>query len=239
MAGNQRRTQILAIAAFAAVVVVALIAFSVSGSDDEGSDGGQGIEESAAETTALLKGIPQSGTVLGDPDAPATLVEFADLQCPFCAEFATGTLPAVIEDFVRPGDLALDFQALTFIGPDSEQAARMAEAAGLQDQLWQFVDVFYANQGTENSGYVDEDFLVEIGSAIGDLDAEAALADSDSPEVDAALAAASSLADEFGVDSTPSFVISPKRGEPRRLEVASLDPEEFTAALEAALGNRQ
>jgi protein-disulfide isomerase len=238
VAGSQRRTQILTIAAFAAVVVIALVVFSVSGSD-EGSEGGQGIEQSASEAVTLFDGIPQSGTVLGDRSAPATLIEFADLQCPFCADFATGTLPAVVEDFVRPGDLALDFQALTFIGPDSEQAARMAEAAGLQDRLWQFVDVFYANQGTENSGYVDEDFLTEIGSAIPGLDAEAALADSASPEVDAALAAARSSADRFGVDSTPSFVITPEGGEPRRLEVASLEPDEFTAALEAALGKQR
>jgi protein-disulfide isomerase len=238
MAGNPRRTQILAIAAFAAVVLVVLIVVNVSGSDD-GSGGEGGIETSAAEAIALFEGIPQSGTVLGDPEAPATLTEFADLQCPFCAEFATEALPAVVEDFVRPGELALDFQALTFIGPDSEEAARMAEAAGLQDQLWQFVDVFYANQRTENSGYVDDGFLTEIGSALPDLDVEAALADRDSPDVDATLAAARKLADQLGVDSTPSFVLTPKGGEPRLLEVASLEPEEFTAALEAVLGNGQ
>jgi protein-disulfide isomerase len=238
MAGSPRRTQILAIAAFAAVVIVVLIAVNVSGTDD-GSGGAGGIETSAAEATALFEGIPQSGTVLGAPEAPATLTEFADLQCPFCAEFATEALPAVVEDFVRPGELALDFQALTFIGPDSEEAARMAEAAGLQDQLWQFVGVFYANQGTENSGYVDEGFLTEIGSALPDLDVEAALVDRDSPDVDAALAAARKLADELGVDSTPSFVLTPKGDQPRLLEVASLDSEEFTAALEAALGNGQ
>ena len=238
MAGSPRRTQILAITAFAAVVIVVLIAVNVSGTDD-GSGGEGGIETSAAEATALFEGIPQSGTVLGNPEAPATLTEFADLQCPFCAEFATEALPAVVDDFVRPGELALDFQALTFIGPDSEEAARMAEAAGLQDQLWQFVGVFYANQGTEISGYVDEGLLTEIGSALPDLDAEAALADRDSPDVDAALAAARKLADELGVESTPSFVLTPKGGQPRLLEVASLGSEEFTAALEAVLGNGQ
>jgi protein-disulfide isomerase len=238
MAGDQRRTQILAIAAFAAVVVVALIVFSVSGSDD-GSGEGAGIEESAADADALFDGIPQSRNVLGEPDAPATMIEFADMQCPFCAEFATRALPTVVEDFVRPGDLALDFQPLTLIGPDSEQAARMAEAAGLQDRLWQFVDVFYANQGEENSGYVDDDFLLEIGTAIPGLDAEAALADSDSPEVDAALVAARDQADQLGFNATPSFAISRDGGEPRPLAVSSLDPEEFSAALEAALGNPQ
>jgi protein-disulfide isomerase len=232
-AHRHRKVQLAAIAVFAVIVLGVAIAISQSGDDDPGGSTGDDT------SSGLFAGLPQRGALLGEVDAPATMIEFADPQCPFCAEYTLEALPAVVDEFVRPGELALEFEPLTFIGPDSEEAARMVVAAGEQDLMWQFVDVLYASQGTENSGYVDEDFLVEIGSAIGDLDAEAALADSDSPEVDAALAAASSLADEFGVDSTPSFVISPKRGQPRRLEVASLDPEEFTAALEAALGNRQ
>jgi protein-disulfide isomerase len=238
MAGSPRRTQILAIAGFAAVLVVVLIVINVAGSDD-GSGGDGGIEASATEAVELFEGIPQSETVLGDPGAPATLIEFADLQCPFCAEFATGTLPTVVEEYVRPGKLALDFQALTFIGPESEAAARMAEAAGLQDRLWEFVDVFYNNQGTENSGYVTDDFLTEIAAAIPGLDAEAALADRDSPQVDAALVGAEDLARDLGVDSTPSFALAVDGGQPRRFEVAAIEPEEFTAALDAALGSGQ
>ena len=44
------------------------------------------------------------------------------------------------------------FRNLSFIGPDSERAARLAAAAGLQDRLWQFTDLIFRNQGAENSG---------------------------------------------------------------------------------------
>jgi len=236
MAGNPRRTQIMAIAGFALVVVVVLIAVSVGGSD---SDEGGGIEESGAAAAALFDGIPQRGTVVGEPDADAVLTEFGDLQCPFCAQFSTDVLPTLVDDYVRPGKLALDFQALTFIGPDSLAAARLAEAAGMQGLLWQFIDVFYANQGTENTGYVTEEFLTEIASAVEGLDVDQALADRESPQVDRALRAARDAAAEAGFESTPSFLLAVDGGAPQPLEVASLDPEEVTAALDAALAESE
>ena len=96
---------------------------------------------------------------LGQPDAPATLIEFADLQCPFCAEYTTGALPTVIQDYVRSGRLKMQLRLLRFIGPDSERGAEVAAAATLQDKGWDFSDLFFRNQGQENSGYATDAFL--------------------------------------------------------------------------------
>ena len=79
-------------------------------------------------------GIPQDGLSLGDPDAPVTLVEFADLQCPFCAEWAREALPVYVDDYVRTGQMRIEFRPLTFIGNESESAAEIAIAAGEQDK---------------------------------------------------------------------------------------------------------
>ena len=51
------------------------------------------------------------------------MVEFADLQCPFCAEYTKNVVPTIVNRYVRPGKLRIEFRPLTFIGPDSAKAA--------------------------------------------------------------------------------------------------------------------
>src|SRR5690349_2453782 len=53
--------------------------------------------------SARFAGLAQDGIGLGKPSAPVTLVEFADLQCPFCGDYARDVLPAVLDQYVRPG----------------------------------------------------------------------------------------------------------------------------------------
>ena len=67
--------------------------------------------------------------MLGDPDAPVTVTEYLDLQCPACAAAARETLPALVRDHVRTGEVKLDARTLHFLGPDSERAARFAAGA--------------------------------------------------------------------------------------------------------------
>src|SRR5262245_44890337 len=82
----------------AAGLAAALIAVSVTGARDTPA---ATTVHGAAATDALLKGIPQQGNVLGRPDAPVTIVEYADYQCPYCARWAIDTLPAIVDEYVR------------------------------------------------------------------------------------------------------------------------------------------
>src|SRR4051812_750117 len=70
--------------------------------------------------TRAFPGIPQQGAALGRPTAPVTLVEYADLQCPYCAEWARRTLPVLASDYVRSGRLRIVFRGLAFVGPESD-----------------------------------------------------------------------------------------------------------------------
>ena len=92
----------------------------------------------APKTAALLAGIPQHGDTLGSPKAPVTLVEYADMQCPYCGEFARTTLPTLIRDYVRTGKVKIVFHGLEFVGPDSDTALRAVYAAGRQNKLWSY-----------------------------------------------------------------------------------------------------
>ena len=84
----------------------------------------------AAKVAAMLRGIPQHGVDLGSPKAPVTLIEFADLQCPYCAQWERNALPVLIRKYVRPGKVRIVFIGMTFVGPDSAKAFSAALAAG-------------------------------------------------------------------------------------------------------------
>jgi protein-disulfide isomerase len=228
VAEKRRRIQALAVAiALAALIVGALIVVSQSGDDDGNSNG-----EPRAD---LFRGIPQQGIALGERDAPVTIVEFADLQCPFCAQFSDGVLGDIVARYVRPGDVRMELRLLSFIGPDSIRGAEVAAAAAEQDRAWSFAEAFFANQGAENSGFVTDEFLRDIGGEIAGLDIERAMEEAGSAPSVELLSEADSLAAESGVNSTPSFQIGPTGGKLRALDVGRLELGPFADAIDAEL----
>jgi protein-disulfide isomerase len=217
---RERRIWLLGGAAVLAAVIVAVaIAISQGGADD---DEPSPRSEAPGQAEDPLEGIPQDGVFLGDPDAPATLIEFADLQCPFCAEFATGQLPGVIDQYVRSGELRLELRLLAFLGPDSQRARQVANAAALQNRLWDYTDLFFSNQGAENSGYATDAFLQRLARQTPGLDVDQLAADYAGPEAEALTRQAERLGRQLQVDGTPSFYLVRGGGEPEQIEIDAL-----------------
>jgi protein-disulfide isomerase len=223
----RRRLWLLGGSALAALAVVAvLVVVSQSGG---GSD-----TTNKPQTTHLFDGIPQHGATLGDPNAPVKMVEFVDLQCPYCAEYTRNVLPTLVKRYVRQGELSIELRPLVFIGPDSETAARAAATASQRNRMWQFADLFYLNQGQENSGYVTPDFLRRITRGAG-LDPGPVLAAGQSSSTPAIVTQAEREASRRGIDSTPSFLLGRRGGSLSPLEVSQLQPGEFTNRIDALL----
>jgi protein-disulfide isomerase len=184
---------------------------------------------------ALLAGIPQQGEALGNPQAPVTLVEFGDLQCPTCAEFATGALPSIVSRYVRPGKVRLVFRPVSFIGQDSRRAASMALALAAQQRMWQFLELMYRNQGLENSGYVTNTYLSALAAAVPGADLPRALGERDSAAVQTALRQTAGAARAAHISSTPSFLLAGGGQAPRRFAPADLGFGSFRSAFERLL----
>ncbi len=209
---RKRRMQFLIIAGFAAVaVIVALIVISQSGGDDSTSPPANvtGVEQVDTE----LKGIPQSGQVLGDPSAPVTVIEYGDPQCSSCKFFSEKVAPDLVSSEVRPGNVKYEFRPFLIIGPDSKPAMRATLAAGEQNRFWQFLQLFYLNQGGENSGYVTDSFLTDLAKGAGVPDIDKWNQDRDNPKWDATIQQGSSQADSFGFTGTPSIVVEGPNGQ--------------------------
>jgi len=184
---------------------------------------------------ALFNGIPQQGVVLGNPRATVTMTEFADLQCPFCREYTAAVLPTIVRKYVRTGKVKLEFRDLAFLGDDSVTAGRAAAAAGAQNKLWQFIDVFYGRQEEENSGYVTDDFIRGVASEVPGLDAARLMRDRARPFTAQAIAQARAQGHARSVKVTPTFFLQRGNGPQKRLEVGGYTPGAFTPAIDSAL----
>jgi protein-disulfide isomerase len=201
---------VLALAIAAGAVAVGLIVASLVGGDGDSTPPSTGPVRPAK---AQVGGIPQDGTALGKPEARRTLAVYADVQCPFCARWDENDLPAIVDEYVLTGKLRLVFRGIAFIGPESELGLRAVYAAGLQDRLWNLVNVLYANQGGENSGWLTKDSLRRFGGAVPGLDVDRMLSDLDSDEVEREIDSAEESAQVAGVLGTPSFELGPTGGQ--------------------------
>jgi protein-disulfide isomerase len=213
---RKRRVQYLSLAGFAAVaVIVALIIISQSGGDDNGGSTPTSVAgvKGAARVDAELQGLSQSGQTLGDASAAVTITEFGDPQCPVCRAFSEQVAPQLISGEVKTGNAKYVYEPYIIIGPDSKPAMRAVLAAGEQGRFWNYLQLFYANQGEENSGYVTDSFLTTIAKAAGVEDIDKWNQSRNDSKWDAVLAKGTSDAESFGFNGTPSIVVKGPNGQ--------------------------
>jgi protein-disulfide isomerase len=228
---SERRQSLIKLSSglgFLALIAVAVVVV-VSGSQNSSGDASS-ISDAQA-VNQLLKGIPQEGLTLGRAGAKVTLLEFGDLQCPFCKGYSEEVLPQVIEGQVRDGEAKLEFNNFTIIGPQSTPAGAAAIAAGKQGRGWNFVELFYRNQGAEDSGYVTDEFLTAIAKGAGVPDIARWNEDRKSKPVLDEVAATTAKAEQLGFTGTPSFAV---KG-PGTAGIETLGTPESAADLESAI----
>jgi protein-disulfide isomerase len=201
---RQRLVQLGSAAVLLAIVAVAVV---IVVSQSGGGSGGDTKLEDVKQVNSELRGLDQQGLTLGDPKAKVTVVEFGDLQCPVCQEFSVQTAPDLISKVVRKGTANYEFSQFTIIGPDSTDAAKAALAASEQNRYWNYIDLFYRNQGTENSGYITDDFLTSVAEGAGVPNIEKWNQDRQSPKWDAELSKVQSEAQSLGISATPTIVV--------------------------------
>jgi protein-disulfide isomerase len=225
---QRQRTLKLGLAIGLAAILAVVVLIVVSQSGDKGGD-----TDIEGDEPAELAGLEQSGNTVGDPNAAVTVVEFGDLQCPVCKQYSQTVIPELLAGPVADGDAKLEFRNWTIIGPDSGIAAKAALAAGEQDKLWTFVELFYDNQGPENSGYVTDDFLKALAEQSG-LDLARWDADRADPRWDAQLKQIDAEATAAGFTGTPSvLVVGPRGQQPLRGVPTASDVE---SAIQQASG---
>jgi protein-disulfide isomerase len=204
---GERRTRLLqfgAGAVFLAIVAVVIL-IVVNSNSDSGGDAQNLTEVSTVDK--LFTGIPQEELVLGDPKAKVELIEYGDLQCPVCKSYSEEFLPQIIEGQIKEGKAKLVFRNFTIIGPQSAPAGAAALAAGAQGRGWEYIELFYRNQGKENSGYADDEFLTAVAKGAGVKDIAQWETDRKGTKFTDEVTATTEEAQRLGFTGTPSFAI--------------------------------
>jgi protein-disulfide isomerase len=201
---RQRMLQLGAGAVFLAIVAVVILIVVNAASNDSGGDTEL---EGVAATDSLLAGVNQEKLVIGDPKAKVNLIEFGDLQCPVCKSYSEEILPPIIGSQVKNGNAKITFRNFTIIGPESVPAGAAAIAAGSQGRGWTYLELFYKNQGKENSGYVTDEFLTSVAKGAGVKNLAQWEKERKSKKTQKEVVKTTEQAQTFGFNGTPSFAI--------------------------------
>jgi protein-disulfide isomerase len=242
----QRRKRLIQLGSVvgAVVVIVVVIVVATSGGGaktglEKTTSGTTKAPKVVTEVTSLLAGIPQNGNTLGSPNAPVTLQYFGDLECPICREFTEGALKPLIEKYVRTGKMKVEYRNLETATREPEtfrtqQAAALA--AGKQKKAWDYIELFYHQQGQEDTGYVTEKYLQELARQVPGLNLATWTADRSDPQFTNAVTSDAQAANSAGFTGTPSFLVGKTGETPQKLEYASLsDPSSFESAINKLL----
>lgn len=150
--------------------------------------------------------ISGGSPIMGDPNAPITVLEWGDYQCTFCYKFHQNTLDAINTDFIKTGKVKLVFKDFPLNGPDSLLAAEATYCAQDQEKYWQYHDELYKNWGGERTGWITRDALDRFATTINlDLDAFNKCLDENKYQNKVILLY--EFGKEIGIDATPSFLI--------------------------------
>lgn len=174
-----------------------------SGTVTPGTGGGLG------EAADVLK-IGERDVIMGDPDAPLTIVEYADFQCPFCGRYYETTGKEIRESYVKTGKVKVIYRDLAFLGPESTAAAEAAECSKDQKSFWAFHDALYdaeIKDGAENNGNLTKALFVSLAKQIGMNDIDAFSSCIDSKKYSDEVKAIGTGATTLQVNSTPTVFV--------------------------------
>jgi protein-disulfide isomerase len=244
VASAARRTRLTQLGIVVAVVVVAIVAVLVAsggGTSKPPPPTSKPATKISREVSGFLAGIPQNANTLGSPTAPVTLQYFGDLECPICKDFTLpgGALPTIVQNWVRPGKVKIEYRSLETATREPEvfkTQQTAALAAGKQNKMWNFIELFYHEQGEENSGYVTESYLQGLAQQVPGLNLSQWSGARSEPALASQVATDAQAANNAGFTGTPSFLIGKTGGTMAKLgEVSVTDPAPYNEAIEKAL----
>ena len=245
--GRQADPKVLAIAGgVIAVVVVAVVLALVftggssggklpSGTPTVGNCSTNGLP-GCSEVASLFKGIPQQGLYLGSPFAKSQMTIYIDLQCPFCQSYETTVMPTLVKKYVRTNKVRIKVMPWAFLGPDSTRGQKAMFAAAAQNKAWNFAEVLYLNQRTENTGWLNDSMVAQAAASVNGLNVQKLWSDRGSEAIAKQTDDVAALAQARNVTGTPTVFVGKTGSTPKLVGANGTVPDlaQTEAAIDAA-----
>ena len=165
-----------------------------------------GVNSNDLEKLTSTKLIENGSPVMGNINAPITIVEWGDYQCTFCYKFHQNTLDIINKDFIKTGKVKIIFKDFPLNGPDSKLAAEASYCAQDQQKYWEYHDELYKNWGGERTGWITREALTKFAQST-ELNIEEFNKCLDVHKYQNKVDSIHNFGKEIGIDATPTFLV--------------------------------
>ena len=171
-----------------------------------GSIGIYEINSNESKTLSFEKLIKNGSPILGNSDAPITIVEWGDYQCTYCYKFHQSTLEIINEQFIKTGKVKVIFIDFPLNGFDSKLASEASYCAQDQGKYWEYHDELYKNWAGERTGWITRESLSKFAESIN-LSSTQFNKCLDDRKYEEKVNSMYEFGNQIGIDATPSFLV--------------------------------
>ena len=165
------------------------------------------LEKSSNDSSILNReNLIQGSTMLGNPNAEITIVEFGDYQCTFCYKFHDETMKKINQEYIKTANVNFIYKDFPLNGEQSILASEASYCAQKQNKFWEYHDTLYNNWGGENTGWITENILQEFARDV-ELNLDEFSQCLENSEFRQKVLDNEQFAREIGINATPSFLI--------------------------------
>jgi protein-disulfide isomerase len=236
----------------AAILICGAIVFSVfyragspAGSGNTGANAGAVAPQTPTANVASLMTLSSRDAILGNANAPVTIIEYGDYQCPFCTRYFTQIEPLIKSQYIDTGKAKMIFRDFAFLGPESAAAANAAQCAEDQGKLWAYHDALYAakvadeakNANAEGDGFFARAEFLSLAQQVG-LNVQIFTSCVDNGQNANNAAAEKAAAVAAGIGSTPTTIVNGKMVTESDGNSAGADPTAVLGAIANAVNGK-
>ncbi|MCX6755410.1 MAG: thioredoxin domain-containing protein [Candidatus Nomurabacteria bacterium] len=180
------------------------------GSNSDNSDKVAKVEDTGknnAKKTDTPTPVSNTDRILGNINAPISVILYTDFQCPFCGKFFSETEQGLNDSYIKNGKISLISRDFAFLGAESVKSAEAARCAGDQNKFWEYHDYLFTHQQGENKGAFADKNLKSFAKGLG-LDTTIFNTCLDSGKYSKAIVDSTEEGGKAGVNGTPKgFII--------------------------------